>query len=107
MADPTYGDTCVADKSRFPLKSPSSPDHGRPVHPGIVEDSRVSPDDQVAVMAVPDDQGGNASLLDCLAPLTDSRRSVNAVVALVEAGLIEFDRAAPFDVNCRVTRVGR
>ena len=107
MAEVTYGDTCVADKSRFPLKSPSSPDHGRPAQPEIVEDWRLSPDDQVVVMAVLDDQGGNASLLDCLAALPDGRRSVNAVVPLLEAGLIEFDRAAPVDVNCRVKRVRR
>ena len=59
------------------------------------------------MLAVLDEQSGSASLLDCLAASPDSRRSVNAVVALVEAGLLEFDRGAPFDVNCRVTRVGR
>ena len=45
MADASYGDTCVADKTHPHFKLPSSPDHGCPVHRGIVEDSRVSPDD--------------------------------------------------------------
>ena len=107
MADASYGDTCVADKTPHIFKLPSSPDDGCPPHLTTVEDSYVSPVDHVALFAVLDDQGGSASLLGCLATLPGNRGSVSAMVALVEADMLEFDRGAPFEAHCRVTRVSR
>ncbi len=105
MADTHYGDESVARKT-FPThrtKLPSAAEQA--VHDEIVGHPLVSADDQIAVLALIDEEGGKTTLLDCIAALPNHPRQVSALVAMAAAGIVGFDRDAPFDANCRVARI--
>jgi len=100
MAIAIYGGLAAYDKTNPPL----SPNF-ETVHPGIVGNALVSPDEQIALLSWLHEQGGFAPLGDCAAALPDHPRPVAALIALAEAGLVRFDPETAFDAHCIVRRV--
>lgn len=105
MADAIYSGTRAHDKTIPILPAGLSPANFETVHPGIVGNALVSPDEQIALLSLLDEQGGYAPLGDCLAALPDHPRPVAALIALAEAGVVVFDPEAAFDAHCIVRRV--
>jgi len=105
MADAIYAGGNAHHKVIPILAAGLSPANCETVHPGIVGNALVSPDEQVTVLAMLDEQGGSAALGDCAAALPDRPRPVAALIALAEAGTVGFDPEAAFDAHCIVRRV--
>jgi hypothetical protein len=99
MADAMYGDVAI-------LKSyPPSVLADVSMHPGIVANALALTDEQVALLTLVDALGGSAPLADCAAVLAGRSRPLDALIGLLEAGLVTVDRAAAFDGTYVVTRV--
>ncbi len=73
------------------------------LHPEIVIPPTITPELQVKLLALADETQG-ISLGDCMAALPDSN-AVDAVLAMVEHGLLCFDMSAPFDEHLQIRRV--
>ncbi len=73
-----------------------------PLHPEIVVAPAITPELQVKLLALVDETDG-VSLGDCMAALPDTN-IVDAVLVLVEHGLLAFDMSAPFDQHLQIRR---
>ncbi len=105
MADAIYAGGNAHHKTIPILPAGLSPANFETVHPGIVGNALVSPDEQIALLSWLDEQGGFAALGDCAAALPDHPRPVAALIALAEAGVVRFARDAAFAATCVVRRV--
>lgn len=74
-------------------------------HPQIGMVELVTPDQQVALLTTIDENGGYATLGDCMAALQPHDRPIAALISLAELGLIEFDREDDFDEHLTVWRI--
>ena len=75
-------------------------------HPGLVAHPLITAEVQVCLLATIDETG-DATLDDLARAIPDHDRPVSAVLALVDAGVLGIDLAAPFDASCRVWRLER
>lgn len=104
MAVQDSGD-CVADRNLF-SPSPQHVADQSPLHPGIVRHPLLTPDVQVALLTAMDETG-DASLTDLADAIPDHPRPISAVLAMIDAGLAEFDLTSPFDAHIRISRTQR
>lgn len=74
-----------------------------PLHPEIVVAPAITPELQVKLLALVDETDG-ISLGDCMAALPGA---VDAVLAMIEHGLLAFDMSAPFDQHLQIRRVSK
>ena len=75
-------------------------------HPDLVDHPHLTPEVQVALLAAIEETG-DASLGDLAGAVPGCERPISAVLALVDAGILILDVAAPFDASCRVRRAVR
>jgi len=97
MAEAKY---CDGAPVRNPLSTASTV---HPLHPDIVIAPAITPELQVKVLALVDETDG-ISLGDCMAALPGA---VDAVLAMVEHGLLAVDTSAPFDQHLQIRRVSK
>lgn len=72
------------------------------LHPEIVIAPTITPELQVKLLALVDETE-SISLGDCMAALPDTN-AVDAVLAMIEHGLLAFDMTAPFDQHLQIRR---
>ena len=75
-----------------------------PSHHGVVDHPMLTPDDQVAILHAVDLEGF-LGIGDLAAAIPNHVRPISAILALVDAGLLEIDAAAAFDASLRIWRV--
>lgn len=104
MASAIYGEDRLADKTPDKKLIAAAEARKRPVHPMIIRNDLVSPDQQVALFATIDELG-TATLGECMAALQPHDRPVAALIWLAEIGFIAFDRSGEFDQHVTVWRI--
>jgi len=104
MASAIYGEDRLADKTPDKKLIASAEARKRPVHPMIIRNDLVSPDQQIALFATID-ACGTATLGECMVALQPHDRPVAALIWLAEIGFIAFDRSGEFDEHVTVWRV--
>ncbi len=104
MASSIYGEDTFLDKTPDKKLLAAVQAMTKPVHPEIISNDRVTPDQQISVLSVIDEYG-YATLGECISVLQPHDRPVATLIALAELGLIGFDRDADFDEHLRVWRI--
>lgn len=99
MVETSYGAGPTARKT-FSATLPAAPP------PGLVRHPLVSPETQIALLAAVD-AAGVIGIGDLCGAIPDHPRPVSAVLALVDAGHLGIDLAAPFDASCAIWRTDR
>ena len=65
----------------------------------------VTPEEHLAILAALEETGGVREIGDLAEAVPGCQRPISAVLALVDAGLLAIDLAAPFDAATRVARI--